>query len=139
MNKDKQIISILSTIVLGICIWFGYSLHYSFTIPDKDSFVVLDKIEKQSIESTGKYSSELVYVNYIEVLYENGDKTTIVIKNPIDAKKYEIGKKYITNEFHRDVPFSVSVGYCLFFMLIGFAIISFIASYIMYLFSDESE
>ena len=49
MNKDKQIISILSTIVLGICIWFGYSLHYSFTIPDKDNFVVLDKIENNRL------------------------------------------------------------------------------------------
>lgn len=136
-NKEKQLISILSTIVLGIFIWFGYSLHWSLTIPDKDSFVVLDKVEKQAIKSTGKYSSEVVYRTFVEVRYENGDQTTFHIDNPIDAKKYEIGTKYFVSKYHTDMPVSVFLGYFLFgtfmFILISIAF----SMYCSYLFSDD--
>lgn len=135
MSIKTQIISIISTIVLGIFIWFGYSLYWSLTIPDTDSYVVLDKVEKQVIQSTGKYSSELVYRTFIEVRYENGDQTTIHVDDPIQAKKYVIGNKYTTNKYHEHMPFSVVLGYCWFTCLtifIIFALITLYGTYLIY-------
>lgn len=139
MSKNKQIISILSTIVLGILVWFCYSLHWSLTIPDKDSFIVLDKVEKQAIKSTGKYSSEVVYRTYVEVRYENGDQTTFHVDDPIQAKKYEIGTKYFVNEYHKDTPFSVFLGYFLFGIFMILVISCLLAAYLMYLSSDDEK
>lgn len=109
--RKNAIIATISTIFLFFCIWWGYCFYWSYTQPDKDSFVVLDKEERQAIKSTGKYSSELVYRTFVKVQYENGDITTITTDNPIDAKNYVIENKYNLSKSHIREPGTVVVGY----------------------------
>lgn len=87
--------------LLGIIfIYFCYSLIVIFTMPDKDSFIVLDKIEQMATKSTGKYSSELVLRTFVKVQYENGDVQTLKVDDPFIARSYVVNQKYIVDENH---------------------------------------
>lgn len=83
-----------------IFIYFCYGSIVYFNMPDKDSFIVLDKIEQQAIKSTGKYSSELVVRTFVRIQYENGDLETITFDDPFVSRSYVINQKYIQNETH---------------------------------------
>lgn len=117
--RTNAIIATISTICLFFCVWWGYCFYWSYTQPDKDSFIVLDKVENQAIKSTGKYSSELVYRTFVKIQYENGDVTTITTDNPIDAKNYVIGNKHNISKSHVITPFIVAFGYYWLVVFVG--------------------
>lgn len=124
--RANAIIATISTICLFFFVWWGYCFYWSYTQPDKDSYIVLDKVEQQAINSTGKYSSELVYRTFVKIQYENGDVTTITTDNPINAKNYVIGNKYYISESHIDQPIIVFGGYfffMVFVLLVGICLV----------------
>ena len=80
--------------------WFCYSCVVSLTMPDKDRFIVLDKIEQMATKSTGKYSSELVLRTFVKVQYENGDVETLNIDDPFVSRNYVVNEKYVVTKNH---------------------------------------
>lgn len=103
----------LFSIVIGIFVWFGFSLHWTLTVPNTDSYIVLDKEVVQYPE----------YKTFLEVRYENGDVDILREYDPISSKKYVIGNKYTLDRYHGAIPAKFFFGYvffiCLAFIMIG--------------------